>query len=377
MCIKWITVKNRELHPGVKNMSNKGGKTMYQHGGDIYRNQVKYDFSANINPLGIPEEIVAAAYEGILQSAHYPDSYCEGVIEAISKEEKVAPSQIIMGNGAAELIFAICNTLRPKKALLLAPTFGEYEQALTFQGCQVEYYYLRKENNFAIQETYLDEIEKKYDVIFLCNPNNPTGDCIPGELLKQIIKKAAQYNTTVVVDECFQEFLDQELRTSVIPWCDEYTNVFVLKAFTKLYAMAGLRLGYGISSNQALLRSMRLGLQPWNVSIPAQKAGEKALELKDYVARTEVLIRTERKYLKEQLNKLGYEVYGSHANYIFFSGDENLYEYCLQNKFLIRSCSNYVGLGPGYYRIAVRTHEENKALVNCLWKKKEENTWQK
>lgn len=353
-----------------------GGKTMYQHGGDIYRNQVVYDFSANINPLGIPEEIVAAAYEGILQSAHYPDSYCEGVVEAISREEKVKPSQIIMGNGAAELIFALCNTLRPRRALLLAPTFGEYEQALAFQGCQVDYYYLIKENEFAIQETYLDEMEKQYDVIFLCNPNNPTGDCIPEKLLQRIVKKAKQLNTMVVVDECFQEFLDQGRRYSVIDCCDENSNVFVLKAFTKLYAMAGLRLGYGITGNETLLRTMRLGLQPWNVSIPAQKAGEKALELKDYVARTEKLIKNERQYLKEQLQELGYQVYGSHANYIFFFGEEDLYDYCLEKQFLIRSCSNYVGLEQGYYRIAVRTHEENKALMKCLWKKKEEGIWQ-
>ena len=146
----------------------------------------------------------------------------------------------------------------------------------------------------------------------------------------------------------------------------EYQNLFLLKAFTKRYAMAGIRLGYGLCSNLAVLEKMQEAVQPWNVSIPAQAAGVAALEEEEYVDEARQIIGAEREFLRDGLRQLGFSVYDSRANYIFFRGPSGLVEHALKKQVLIRDCSNYRGLSEGYYRVAVRTHEENIKLLEAL-----------
>ncbi|MDD2959060.1 MAG: pyridoxal phosphate-dependent class II aminotransferase [Lachnospiraceae bacterium] len=336
------------------------------HGGDIYTNTYRIDFSANINPLGTPQAVLDAACAGVLQAPNYPDVQCRELKRAIAGKEAVPPEWVICGNGAAELIFTLAAALHPRKALLCAPGFAEYEQALNAAGCSCRFYECKESEQFRLGEDYLDWITEDLDVIFLCNPNNPTGLLLDPELMKRILMRCRAKRVRLVLDECFNELLQNPEAASMIPYLSEFPELFILKAFTKLYAMAGLRLGYGLCAEAALLEKMSSVVQPWNVSIPAQMAGTAALKEEEYVLRSRAYIGAERQYLKQGLQKLGLEPLDSQANFIFFQGPEDLYDRCAQKGILIRDCGNYRGLTRGYYRIAVRTREENEELLSVM-----------
>lgn len=347
---------------------------MYKHGGDIYLNENKNDFSTNINLAGIPQGVMRAACEGVMLSDRYPDTECSDLRKAVGKKLGIPMEQIICGNGAADLIYSICLALKPKKALIPVPAFHEYEQALSVLDCKIEYIPMREEQQFLLQEDFTDRIKEDTDIIFLCNPNNPTGNLIKKDLMHRIIHKCEADGIWLVVDECFMEFVEDWKEYSVIDQCRNVRHLFILKAFTKLYAMPGLRLGYGICGNIELLKRMKEVAQPWNVSIPAQMAGIAALKEDEYVASSLELIKRERNYLIREFQNLNYRVYGSRANYIFFCAYPGLYALCLRKGILIRDCSNYRGLREGYYRIAVKKHEDNEQLVKAL--REVDSLWQ-
>lgn len=339
---------------------------MLIHGGDIYTYKGMLDFSANLNPLGLPDSVVAAAKRGCELGAAYPDPLCRELIAAIAEYEGVVAEQIVCGNGAADLIFRIVGAARPKRALLIAPGFAEYEQALLAVGCEIEYYYLREENGWRVCEDYLRALESRPDIAFVCNPNNPTGLTVEPSLLRRILLRAGELSVRLVVDECFNDFLaDGEAHTLKSALSDN-PQLFILKAFTKTYAMAGLRLGYGLSADGELLAAMRETAQPWSVSTPAQMAGVAALSESAYVERARVMVQAERVRLLTALEELGCRCFGSEANYIFFKAQAGLTEACRKEGVLIRDCANYHGLGEGYYRVAVKLPQENDRLIDCL-----------
>lgn len=341
---------------------------MHIHGGDVYTYKNMTDFSANINPLGIPESIVAAVTEGAKVAAQYPDVQCRELRKALSEAENIPQEQIVCGNGAADLIFSLVLAAKPQRALMLAPTFYEYEQALRAIDCHIDYHVLKEENGFQLQEDYLAKLDKGIDIIFICNPNNPTGVLTEPEFLKKVLQKCREQDILFVLDECFNDFLDEPNSYTLKGYIKDSPNLFILKAFTKLYAMAGLRLGYGFSSNEKLLAKMNEVTQPWSVSTPAQYAGLAALKEQDYVGRTKEIIKEERCYLMENLTKLGFTTYPGKANYIFFKGPEGLGEKTKEHGYMIRDCSNYHSLTKGFYRIAVRLPEENHGLIAALEK---------
>lgn len=340
---------------------------IHTHGGDVYRYPHAIDFSANCNPYGTPDGVKQAVAEAAEFICHYPDVQCQKLKEALAEEEGIASSEIICGNGAADLIFGLVLAKRPQKALLLAPSFAEYEQALRSVECEIEYCYLKEEQGFYPPETLLDQITEEVDIVFFCNPNNPTGVLTEVDFLKRIADQCRKSNAFLVLDECFVDFVKEPESYTMKPWLDMYDNLFLVKAFTKKYAMAGIRLGYGLCSNEDLLARMRAVMQPWNVSVAAQMAGIAALKEKEYVRATMEKIGREREYLLEQLQKAGVSIYGSKANYIFFKAQKGLWEACMNRGISIRDCSNYEGLGEGFYRIAVRTREENDKLLQVLY----------
>lgn len=352
---------------------------MHIHGGDIYTYQGMLDFSANINPLGIPASVVQAAARGAEQAASYPDPQCRDLRRALAAwesagmEQAIKPEQIICGNGAADLIFALALAQKPQQALLPAPGFHEYEQALRAVGCQIKYHYLQAQNGFQLDVQQLTaEITPETEMLFLCNPNNPTGLAITRQNLQPLVERCRQCGTLLVLDECFNEFLDAPAACTLKPLLSANPNLFILKAFTKLYAMPGLRLGYGICTDADLLNRLAEVSQPWRVSTPAQLAGLAALQEQEYVRQAQKLVRQERQFLQQELRALGMQVYNSMANYIFFQtpaewpAEFNLAAACRTRQVLIRDCSNYVGLTPGFYRIAVRTRPENEQLLQAL-----------
>jgi len=336
------------------------------HGGDIYHYQDVIDFSSNCNPLGTPLGVREAIFKSADNIKHYPDVQCSELRCALEAYEGIPSTQIICGNGAADLIFTLALAGKPKRALLPVPTFAEYEKALKSVSCTITYYKIEEKNGFLIRNEILKQINDELDILFLCNPNNPTGLLCPDDLLIEILKACHKHQVLFVLDECFIDFLDRSGTHTMKSYLQDFKQLFILKAFTKRYAMAGLRLGYGLSSDTSLLDKMRQVTQPWNVSVPAQMAGIAALGENQYVEAARVLIRQERAYIKQALAQQGLYVYDSLANYVFFCGPKDLKERCLKEGILIRDCSNYYGLSKGYYRVAVRTHQENEKLLEAI-----------
>ncbi|WP_425757429.1 pyridoxal phosphate-dependent aminotransferase [Ihubacter sp. rT4E-8] len=344
------------------------------HGGNIYKfDHPIYDFSANLNPLGMPEEVKQAIISHIDSYESYPDPQNRELTDALSRYHGVPASSICCGNGAADIIFRTALALRPKKALLVSPTFSEYQQALETVDCQVIHSLLTEENGFQPDEKLLADIDDSLDMMFICNPNNPTGIPVPRTLMLAICQQCQKCDVQLVIDECFTEFLDAEDQYSVMADLHRFENVIILKAFTKIYAMAGLRLGYCVCGSEETAEQIRGSLQPWAVSTVAAKAGCAALELTGFVEKTRAYIHENRTLLMDGLKRLGYEVYPSAANYIFFKSSRDLIKPLLEWDIMVRSCSNYVTLDEQYYRIAVRTREENTYFLKCLEKVTERN----
>lgn len=336
------------------------------HGGDVYHHQGCIDFSANCNPLGTPEGIKKAIIKSLEHINDYPKVGCTPLKKAIAEYENTKPDQVICGNGAAEVIFSLCRAVNPRRALVPAPTFAEYQQALYSVDCQVEFFPLDGKKGFVLEENFLQALTEEIDIIFLCNPNNPTGLLVEKPLLEKILKRCQELDILMAVDECFLDFVPTPEKYTLKEYLETYDNLFLLKAFTKRYAMAGVRLGYGLCGNKRLLEKIEGVCQPWNVSSMAQAAGLAALQEREYVEKGRQVTFQELAYLKEELAALGYLVYPSQANYVFFTGPADLYEKLEQKKILIRDCSNYTGLSKGYYRVAVKKHEENQQLIRAL-----------
>ena len=347
--------------------------TQNPHGGDVYDGEIRLDFSANTNPYGTPQAVLNAMSAVLTRVHQYPDPYCRELVKAVSEFEAVPKDWILCGSGAAELIYSYCEALGPGRAMELAPTFSEYSLALERVGCQVERYPLKKENYFSLTDDFLPVLERSCpDVLFLCNPNNPTGQVIGLPLLEKILDVCAKQGSSLFVDECFLDLSDDGV--SLKARLGEHPNLFILKAFTKSYGMAGVRLGYCLCSDSELLEKMSHSVQPWNVSTLAQAAGAAALGERGFLQKTRTLIPQERQWLQSELEALGFWVCPSHANYILFHGREDLYRRLREQGIAIRNCGNYHGLEAGWYRIAVRLHEENERLIEavkevCVWQR--------
>lgn len=336
------------------------------HGGDIYSRVGALDFSANINPLGLPSGVKRAIIDNIDSYVSYPDPLCRELKEAISKSSGVLFDKIVCGNGAADLIFRLVLFCKPRKAMVLAPTFAEYEEALKLVDCEIVYHKLSKENGFELDESILSEIKQDIDMVFICNPNNPTGIPVKKEFIIKIAKACKLNNALLMVDECFNEFLQNSQDYSVMPFLAEYENLLVLKAFTKLYSMAGIRLGYMFCACN-IAQGIAKTLQPWSVSTVASKCGVAALLEEEYRQKTYLLTKQNREYLITELKLLSFKVYASRANFVFFwSEDISLAEKLQKRNILIRECDNYVGLTKGYYRIAVLGMEDNVKLIEAI-----------
>ena len=333
-----------------------------EHGGDIFEREIVYDFSANLNPLGMPESVKNALQKSISEWEKYPDPFCRSLVKKLSEREKFSTENIVCGNGAADLIFRIVQTVKPKKAVVCAPSFSEYSKALTQNGSEISAYFLSEKSGFALDEKILEMLDERVQMLILCTPNNPTGRTVDSELLRRICEKCEANDIVFLCDECFIDFTENAAHAEqfINP------NVVVLKAFTKIYAMAGLRLGYALFGDAELAEKVRRNGQFWSVSAPAQTAGEAALDEKNYLEKTLELAKKEREFLTENLRNFDFKVYPSEANFILFYTELPLDEMLLSEKILIRNCANFDGLDQGYFRIAVRPHEENSALVSAI-----------
>ena len=337
----------------------------FEHGGDVYAHAGAIDFSANVNPLGMPPEAVQALRDNIGAFEAYPDVAYRDLRRAIAHAEGVPERFIVCTAGVTDLLHRICDTLQFGTALVTAPCFSGYEQALERANTTIVRHALEEGDGFELTNAIqgFSEGADAPDAVFLCNPNNPTGLTIDADLLSRVLDEARAANIYVVLDECFLDFTHEP---SAVPSCEEYPNLIIMRAFTKMYAMAGLRLGYGICSDTALVDHLDKAGQLWAVSTPAQVAGVAALEADGWLDRTRAYVDEQRAVLTQGLCALGLSVVPGKANYLMFKSEQPLYEPLLAKGFLIRRCENYVGLDGRWYRIAVRTAEENEAFLEAL-----------
>ena len=338
---------------------------MQYHGGDIYRNQIRQDFSVNTNPLGMPDSVREALHQAVEEAEHYPDIHAQELTNAVAEQLRISEKQLVFGNGASELFHAVLHAVKPSKILIPVPSFLGYEEAAKIMDCEVIFYEMKKEEKFCLTERILDALDESISLVFLANPNNPVGNLVEPELILEIAEKCRQCDITLVLDECFMELTGKEQKYSFLSHLEEFPNVVVVRAFTKLYAIPGVRLGYLVCV-QTLAEKIRLQLPEWNLSVFAQRAGVAAIKEQGYVARAVACIQTQRLFLREELKAAGCIVYDSDADYLLFYSEKKLYELLLQRGILIRDCSNFRGLQSGYYRIAVKSEEQNRIFAEVL-----------
>lgn len=364
------------------------------HGGNIYGNEIEYDFSVNLNPLGPPKSVQDALAAALNHVEEYPDPEYRELRRGLANYWQLAEEQLVPGNGASELIPGIIRTLSPKNCMVTAPCYSGYETALSAAApsSRIHRIPLRAEDDFTLPENFCQEIARvKPNLLILTNPNNPNGKRISANRLREIADACRTEGTVLLMDECFlalsggdEDSLIHCIRSEALP-------AVVLRAFTKTFAIPGVRLGYAVCS-APMAERIRRELPEWNLSVFAQYAGRAALEAaaggnvmrgtaaggtpapetsaggtSGYLTASVEMVAREREYLMAELESLGFRVFPSDANYILFqSRDRELHQKLLDKGILIRDCRDYHGLTAGFYRTAVRTHRENMALLQCL-----------
>ncbi|QUB97523.1 threonine-phosphate decarboxylase CobD [Leptotrichia sp. oral taxon 221] len=359
------------------------------HGGNIYKifrekNMDKIlDYSSNINPYGLPENLKKEIFEKLFVLERYPDPDYIELREKIAEKNNLNIENIIVGNGATEIIFLFMKILSPKKVLIVSPTFGEYERAikastLANDSLEINYFELKETENFVLNVKNLEtELENNYDLLILCNPNNPTGQFLKLKKLEEILKICEQKNTKLFVDEAFVEFVEDWENESIINSKENKENLFVIRAFTKFFAIPGLRLGYGICFNNNLLKKMLEKKEPWSVNNIADLAGKTVLDDENYIQKTKEWIKDQKKYMYENLNKIeGLRAYKTEVNFILLKIEDNLLEKGLDVKnlrkkmlekgILIRDASNFIYLNKHYFRLAIKDKLNNEKVIETL-----------
>lgn len=343
----------------------------YYHGGEIKRDSL-IDFSVNTNPFVKMVEFTGEEF--IKAISLYPDRESKELALAVAEKNNISTDHIIIGNGASQIITLLAFCLDVSHALIMEPTFSGYERALKAQGTSISYCYLDAETDFLFGESQIKEIEKfvrgaesrEKRAVFICNPNNPTGRLIKRDALKQVLDICKESGVFLVVDESFIDFAGEE--NSLSCFSKDNNKLFIIKSFTKIYSIPGIRLGYGICSDETVIEKMRLMQPEWSISGLAQVAGLRLLDSDFDVAKSLLTIKNEREYLERELGRLGIKVFPSDVNFLLIrvNAEDDLYEKLLENGIYLRKGENFPGLTDEYYRIAIRGHEDNKKLIDVL-----------
>jgi len=362
------------------------------HGGNIYRifreKNIKeiLDYSSNINPYGVPESLKRKITENIGILERYPDPDYVELREKLAKLNNVDISNITVGNGATESIFLFMKVLKPEKVLIVSPTFGEYERAVKawdgseIRKIEIEYFELEEKDEFRLNIRKLKKkLKKKYDLLIICNPNNPTGKFLKMAETEEILRECNKYDTKLFIDEAFIEFLEDGLKESIVNSGENKKNLFVTRAFTKFFAIPGLRLGYGIYFDKNLEKKIAEKKEPWSVNNIAEMAGITVLDDIEYIEKTLKWITKEKKYMYEKLNEiLGIKAYKTEVNFICVKiKDEQaskgmtvkkLRGKMLERGILIRDASNFKFLDERFFRLAIKDRKSNDRVIEALKK---------
>ncbi len=352
------------------------------HGGNIYKLAEELniderdiiDFSASINPLGVPKGVLSAIKENGRYLFNYPDPDAEELTRAIAQHIGMDSRSVLCGNGSTELIYLVVRALKPEKVLIPAPTFSEYERAVN-DPKKIEYFILWEKNKFEpdpdkfiaamsgrnSSSTYKSSLTTSVDMAFLCNPNNPTGRLLKKEELLKIANAAKDLKCHLVVDEAFIDFLPDE---SVIKEVENNPYLIVLRSMTKFYALSGLRVGY-CAAHKSILDIIKKCKEPWTVNTLAQAAGIAALNDSSYRDETFKVIRNEKKTLEDGFKILGITYIPSFANFYLLKHDNarGIIANLKKKGIMIRDCSNFMGLDEAYMRVAVKSNKQNMRLI--------------
>ena len=334
------------------------------HGGDIYNRKIEYDFSVNLNPYMPTENIKDAIAKSSNMIDNYPDYRCEELVTKLSNTLDVDRNFIVLTNGASEGIVTSIRAIKPDTGVIFEPAFSGYERALkaleTPNICHISSYE-DGDDNYSNGVC----INSNLSVFFLASPSNPDGIQLAREEIKEIYSKVNQSNNYLILDECFINLSDDRNATmieEIKKYPDYYDHLIVLRSFTKTFSIPGIRLGYVVSSNTVLLKKIKDNLPEWNISTPAMMAGIVCLDSQYKLDINNIKI--EREYISSELRNLDIYVVPSNSVYILFKARDDLYELLLKKGILIRDCSDYYGLSKGYYRVAVKKHNDNEKLIH-------------
>lgn len=352
---------------------------MNEHGGNIYKiaranGKAEYlDYSANINPLGLADSVRKAIIDNIDSIIHYPDTEGYAVKEAIAQHYGICHENIVLGNGAVELMYVLGHVLKPRRVVTVAPAFSEYERTAEVCGAKLHHITLEEANGFCVEiPSVLRELERG-DLLFLGNPNNPTGTMLERDKLIVLIEAAQRCGATVAMDESFIDFVADSERYTVRHVTREYDNVVVLHSLTKFYAIPGLRLGFAILPTR-LVEQVEKGKDPWNVNTLAQAAGCVALTDTMYQERSRRIVAEAKDSLYQAIGEIeGLCPFVPSVNFMLVKITKDGWDaprlkqaMAEKERILIRDCSQYEGLNQQFFRVAVKSLEENLRLTEAL-----------
>jgi threonine-phosphate decarboxylase len=354
----------------------------YLHGGDldaasafynIDRNSI-WDFSGNINPLGVSPKAKEALMANIDLITTYPDKHYTHLKKQISHYCSVNPSHIIVGNGSTELISVSIKTLKPQKVLVLGPTYSEYEREITLLGGTCEYFELKAQDFFVLDPSKLiHTLDTSFDMLILCNPNNPTSTGITKENLELILNATKKHDIFTLIDETYIEFCDDPTVYSAVPLIAQYDNLLVLRGISKFFSSPGLRFGYGLCSNGALKTSIEHLQNPWTINSLAAFAAQVMLTDTDYISQTHQLFVAERnRVIKELTSNDALQLFVPAANFVLLKilnpaiTSHTILEACMKEGMLIRNASSFPFLDDRYIRFCFLKPEQNDKLLTKL-----------
>lgn len=345
------------------------------HGGNLaavcdlygWRPEEILDFSASINPFGPPKKVWSAFRESFRQITTYPDPECRRLRRRIGALLSVPTDRILIGNGSTELIFLIPRALSPRVIFIFSPTYQDYEAAAQAARCRMQFAHLPPSPTVDHFNSALSHVQSKIDLVFLCNPNNPTGSGLSADAVTWLVKRHP--SALFVIDEAYADFVDEE-KTSLLKR-PLPNNVIVLRSFTKIFSIPGLRLGFAVGSEK-IIGKLRRFQEPWSVNGSALRVGESLLGEKAFVEQSRTVLRRAKKSLFEGLSRIkGLELIPSETNFLLVRRTdrrsvEPLKRSLVREKVLIRSCGNFRGLGRWYFRVAVKKEFENRKLIALL-----------
>lgn len=349
----------------------------FRHGGDVYAFahargvtlERVLDFSASINPLGWPPAAALAYHHALRRIAHYPEPCTESLTSALAAYHELDPGAILVGNGSTQLIFLLARTLAARRVLLVAPLFGEYEVAFRLSSTRIKRFFLRPPAFTLPLERLSELLSKSYDALALTNPNSPTGALVPRAQMEELARLCQRAGTKLIVDETFVDWIEE---ASIKQLAARHAHVIVLRSLTKFFALPGLRVGYLIGQAR-LVERLRARLEPWSVNTVAQEVALACLRDQQFIQRSRTFMVRERAWLFAQLAALrSLRPFPSQANFLLLRitagalDVSRLGQALARENLLIRTCEDFPGLGERFFRVAVRTRQENRRLLNVL-----------